>query len=124
MTNPDWDVYRDAQGNPVTITEEQMHAIWHAIRVVERVRRAEDYPSMWTNPEPNLYKSRLLGRLLIDGRPPLDEKPPDWWGGCGYHIVEGTEIGHYYFGPTPIPGRIEAGKFTIDPDDPRAAGRD
>jgi hypothetical protein len=33
---PAWDVYRDKDGKPVTITRERVHAIWHAIRIVSR----------------------------------------------------------------------------------------
>ena len=99
------DVYRDENGMPVTITEEQMHAIWHAAHVVEQVRREEGCSAIgepfgtpstgqwWVD----LYKSRLLGRMLIDGRPPLDEKPAKWLGGCAYHEVE-PDLDHYYMG--------------------------
>lgn len=117
-----WDVMRDAAGNAITLTPEQVQAVWHAIYVVERVRASEGYDSLWTNPQPNLGKSRLLGRMLVDGRPPLAEKPPHWVAGCGYHLVEGVEVGHYYFGSTPLPVTISNdGTVVIDPEDPRAS---
>ena len=31
---PEWDVYRDDDGVPVTITDAQVRAVWHALRVV------------------------------------------------------------------------------------------
>lgn len=98
-----WDVDRDEHGDPVTITPQQMRAIWHAVRVVNEVRRAEGYAPIgdrggWL---PDLAKSRLLGRMLIDGRPPLDEKPPDYVAARGYHLVE-PDLPHWYMGSTPF----------------------
>jgi hypothetical protein len=87
----DWDVYRDADGNPVTITEEQVHAIWHAIRVVEDVRRTEGSEPIGPGWEVNLYKSRLLGRMLIEGKPPLPgpaSELPHAMGAVAYWEVE------------------------------------
>lgn len=78
---PEWDVYRDSEGKPVTISNQQVYAIWHAIGVVEAVRRSENYESMWVNPIPNIAKSRLLGRILVAGRPPTKTKPPYVFGG-------------------------------------------
>lgn len=98
----DWDVFRDQDGKPVTITWEQVRAVWHAVHVVERVRRAEGHPSLWhirppnginqagfevsSQGEPELAKSRLLGRMLVSGLPPTKTKPPPlevggpaWW---------------------------------------------
>lgn len=85
-----WDVFRDQEGKPVTITEEQGRAIWHAIHVVEQVRKAEGEPSLWAHqsPEIEIAKSRLLGRMLYQGRPPLDEKPPTYFGAAGYHLTD------------------------------------
>jgi len=100
---PDWDVMRDADGWPVTISWDQVRAIWHAIFVVESVRRAEGHESLWYCREPSggrdakgnemntqtsaeLGKSRLLGRMLVDGLPPTMTRPPvemggpEWWG--------------------------------------------
>ena len=82
-----WDVYRDDHGEPVTITEQQMHAIWHAIGVVQQVRRAEDArPIGEGNWHADLYKSRLLGRMVLDGKPPYDEKPPTEVAACAYWL--------------------------------------
>lgn len=82
---PRWDVYRDEQGKPVTITRSQLAAIWHAVDVVEDVRNSEHFESLWDNGRPNLAKSRLLGRMLLSGLPPTKSKPPTvlsgpaWW---------------------------------------------
>jgi hypothetical protein len=89
--NPDWDVYRDLQGKAVTITEEQLDAIWHAIAVVGRVRATEKYQSLWSKPRPNLYKSRLLGRMLLDGKPPTRTKPPINLGGPAWSLLPGGD---------------------------------
>jgi hypothetical protein len=81
------DVLRDEYGKPITITEDQMRAIWHAIDVVNRIRRENDVPSLYDAPAgfaTEAYKSRLLGRILLYGRPPFDEKPPHAWGACDY----------------------------------------
>ncbi len=83
--NPDWDVHRDGHGRPVMITDEQVRAIWHAIYVVDQVRKQEGYRSIWEYPNADMYKSRLLGRMLLLGRPPTRTKPPmemggPWWG--------------------------------------------
>lgn len=90
--NPEqkWDVYRDDEGNPVTITQAQGRAIWHAIETVNAVRKAEGVKSLWEHPSPDIEmgKSRLLGRMLYQGRAPLNEKPPHHWGACGYHLTD------------------------------------
>lgn len=88
---PEWDVYR-ISGQPVTITAQQSAAIWHAVFVVERVRQAEGFESLWalgangkSNALANLTKSRLLGRMLFEGKPPTRTRPPremdgpSWW---------------------------------------------
>ena len=38
---------------------------------------------------------RLAAQLAMDGRPPLDEKPPKWSAACGYHVVE-ADLPHFY----------------------------
>lgn len=75
---PGWDVLRDLDGRPVTITWDQVRAVWHAIRVVEEVRRSEGHQSLWHPqwPSAELGKSRLLGRMLVQGRPPTRTRPP------------------------------------------------
>jgi hypothetical protein len=87
----EWDVYRDLDGNPVRLTVEQVRAIWHAINVVESVRSAENFESLWSHPYPNLAKSRLLGRMLVDGRPPTRTKPPRSWGGPDWSALPGGD---------------------------------
>lgn len=88
-----WDVYRDSTGAPVTITDEQMYAVFHALKTVDDVRRAEGCQTILDSIRQSgtfteVYKSRLLGRMLIHGRPPLDEKPPHAWGACDYSAVD------------------------------------
>ena len=87
----EWDVARDDDGNPITISVEQVYAIWQAIHVVEAVREKESYESLWTNPHPNLYKSRLLGRMLIQGRPPTRTRPPVLGGGPDWSGLPGGD---------------------------------
>lgn len=76
---PEWDVARYPDGTPITITEEQGHAILRAIRIVQSVERTEggSCGGVWE-------KSRLLGRILYEGLPPTRTKPPHdmgapWW---------------------------------------------
>jgi hypothetical protein len=90
---PEWDVYRDASGMPVTITPEQCRAIWHAISVVEEVRYAEGCEPLTAGGQANanLAKSRLLGRMLFDGRPPTRTRPPLAWGGPDWSALEGGD---------------------------------
>jgi hypothetical protein len=89
--NPDWDVYRDDNGRPVTITAEQVRAIWHAMRVVDAVRAHESHNSLWTNPKADIYKSRLLGRILVDGRPPTRTRPPLVYSGPDWSLLPGGD---------------------------------
>jgi hypothetical protein len=89
--NPDWDVYRNAKGEAVTLTKEQVEAIWRAIEVVGRVRRAEKYRPLWDNPRADLHKSRLLGRMLLDGKPPTRTKPPTRFAGPAWSLLPGGD---------------------------------
>lgn len=88
---PEWDVKRDNAGEPITVTWEQVYAIWHAVRVVELVRKAEGYESLWNKPQPNLYKSRLLGRMVIEGRPPTRTKPPNRYSEPRWDLLPGGD---------------------------------
>jgi hypothetical protein len=88
---PEWDVYRDANGKPVTIDDDQVRAIWHALAVVEAVREHEAYQSLWGNPRVDIYKSRLLGRMLCEGKPPTRTKPPVVWGGPDWSLLPGGD---------------------------------
>lgn len=91
VTPAEWDVFRDQQGKPVTINEDQLRAIWHAVSVVEQVRRSTGHQSLWDNPHPNLYKSRLLGRMLLDGLPPTTQLPPKVMGGPDWAGLPGGD---------------------------------
>lgn len=90
---PEWDVYRDAEGKPVTITDDQLTAIWHAVHVVNAVRRSEKVNQLAEEAgfETNAYKSRLLGRMLIRGRPPTRTRPPIDWGGPSWNALPGGD---------------------------------
>jgi hypothetical protein len=88
-----WDVYRDADGNPVTITPEQCAAVQHAVRVWAEVADAEDYyhaPGIRALIEAfnrtTMQKSCLMGRMLYDGKPPYDEAPPTYGAAPAYHL--------------------------------------
>ena len=89
--NPEWDVYRDDDGQPVTITEEQVRSVWHALRVVDEVRSREHHESLWTRPKANIYKSRLLGRMLLEGRPPTRPRPPLLVSGPDWSLLTGGD---------------------------------
>lgn len=95
-----WDVYRDAEGNAVTITEEQCVAIRHAVRtwaaVVAQEKQGAEYgitPELAqeiSNSFNSVYisKSCLMGRMLYQGRPPLDEAPPVEYAAPAYHLTD------------------------------------
>ena len=71
----------------MVLTPHQVRAIWNAIDIWQDVCRTElGKPLPFT--KPNLAKSRLLGRMLIDGRPPLPDAPPHFLGAGGYHLVD------------------------------------
>lgn len=89
-----WHPYRDANGKRVTLTDDQIRAVWHAIGIVRAVRAAEGYRDLFDDPRlaetvtsssTELAKSRLLGRILVTGRGPTRDKPPlelsgpAWW---------------------------------------------
>lgn len=86
---PEWDVYRDKDGKPVTLTWEQVKAVWHAWHIWMQVVYKEhpEWPDYCNNPI-NMEKSCLLGRMLIDGRPPLPEAPPLVMAAPAYHLVD------------------------------------
>jgi hypothetical protein len=94
---PEWDVYRDQDGKPVTLNADQVYAIWHGIHVVELVRKAESArplegtPEGYINWRTELYKSRLLGRMLLEGRPPTKTKPPMSFAGPDWSKLPGGD---------------------------------
>lgn len=97
-----YDVYRDADGNPVTLTEDQVRAVWHALQVRSQViadeQRAVPFDERTQHTAPDAFllcKSRLLGRMLIDGRPPLDYCPPHEAGAPDYFTAE-PDLHHFY----------------------------
>ncbi len=90
-----WDIYRDRNGNPVTITPEQCAAIQHAARVWLSVARAEGYraasaieAAVRAVDLAAVQKSCLMGRMLYDGKPPLDKAPPVVNAAPAYHLVK------------------------------------
>ena len=87
-----WEPLRDSSRNVVTITRSQLSAIWKAVEIVEAVRRSEGYPSMFEGSvRANLAKSRLLGRILLDGKGPTVTKPPLAWGGPEWSALDGGD---------------------------------
>lgn len=85
---PEWDVLRDEAGNPVTITAQQMQAIWRAVRVVNAVRQQNGMRSLWEGPpEAEMAKSRLLGRMLLYGLPPTRTRPPVAFSGPDWGLL-------------------------------------
>lgn len=98
--DPENDVYRDEQGNPVTIDKQQLQAIFRALDVVGRLRLVDPRFEGKLMNSIDIRKSRLLGRMLLDGRPPLPEKPEEYLGAPGYHLVE-PDLDHFYLGAGP-----------------------
>lgn len=127
-----WDVYRDAAGNPVTVecdyghfegelTDEQLVAVRHAFAVWEEVctdngygrawngaYRNEDGKVIWTHP--NIAKSRLLGRMIHQGKPPHDLPPPLEHSGGWWEVIED---GHALLPDTFVSNRPYDGKMVI-----------
>lgn len=87
-----WVPFYDAQGNPVTLTWEQVRAVFHCIEMVNDLRCTEPRQLNWpeTVMEPTIdiaghpWKSRALGRLLIQGKPLFVDKPPLSVAACDY----------------------------------------
>jgi hypothetical protein len=84
-------VYRDDTGRPVTITADQVRTVWHSLRVVDQVRNHERYPSLWDDPPADIYKSRLLGRIFVQGRPPTRTRPLTVFAGPGWSALPGGD---------------------------------
>lgn len=89
--------YRDPEtGQVVTLTPAQCAAVQHAFSVYNRVVQIE--LDKHSNPNPafdvahayflaTVSKSRLMGRLLYDGLPPLVDAPPIVDGGPDYSVA-------------------------------------
>jgi hypothetical protein len=82
----------------VTVTLPQVLAIARALNVVDSVWRHENYGALWDRDdlpdganENDLIKSRLLGRLLLQGRPPTKTRPPTRWGGPEWSLLPGGD---------------------------------
>lgn len=76
-----WDVYRDRDGKPVTVTPAQCAAIRHALQVYTEVCDAGGQGVFDSRTVLGILhfmnaKSALMGRMLYEGRPPLDLPPP------------------------------------------------
>lgn len=93
--NPFWQPMEDENGDPITFTDEQCRAIYHAMQVVVDVMRVERekgrrfhvaVPAEVLEKAQLMQKSRLFGRLLKDGKPPLVDAPPSLWGGPDYSV--------------------------------------
>ncbi|GAC1521596.1 MAG: hypothetical protein NVS3B1_05960 [Marmoricola sp.] len=92
-----FDVLRDSDDRPVTITPLQCQAIRHAFAVYESVISAEEARGAGPHPAfpPRTYralllvsKSALMGRMLYEGRPPLPVAPPVNQGAPAYHLAD------------------------------------
>jgi hypothetical protein len=57
----------------------------------EQVRSHERYPSLWENPRADIYKSRLLGRILVQGCPPTRTRPPTVLAGPDWSVLPGDD---------------------------------
>lgn len=95
----EWDIYRDANGTPVVLdfdcqymaaetlpralTADELVAVRRAVYVHGLVCTAENSDQHTLRPggefdwrSPNAQKSRLLGRMIHDGKPPTRTRPP------------------------------------------------
>lgn len=103
--HPTLDVYRDEDGNAVTITPEQCFALMQgdpSLLTGDQAKAVLRALYVWatirTKHSPTssppmlayaaLVKSCLLGRLLYDGRPPMAEPPPVHYAAPSYHLVD------------------------------------
>lgn len=86
--DPTWlPPYCDESGKPVTLTADQIHAVWRAVQIWQRVYfDAKGEHLEFT--QANLQKSCLLGRLLRDGKPPLPNPPPLAYSAPWYSLIE------------------------------------
>jgi hypothetical protein len=91
----EWDVYRNARGEAVTVTDEQCAAIRRAARVWLEVCEAEGYREVDAVRAvvdaligPTLLKSCLMGRMLYEGKPPTEERPPTMGSAPAYYLVD------------------------------------
>lgn len=121
-----WDVLRDTRGNPITITPDQCAAILHALHVYGEVVNAGGHGVFDSKAALAILrfmnaKSALMGRMLYDGRPPLNEPPPTtYMGAPAWHLYDpnlcracGGEVGK--------PGRALGA--SVDQDDAPASLR-
>ncbi len=89
MAIPDnWYPLKDSDRNPITITWEQVRAINHALVIWQQVYRKEKGKDPDLNNVANMWKSCLLGRILVEGKPPLENPPPVICSAPAYHLVD------------------------------------
>lgn len=113
---PEWDIHRHADGTPVAIdfdcqymtraslprplTDDELAAVRRAVEVHALVCAAEsdaqhkgalndDGSFDWT--AANAHKSRLLGRMIHDGKPPTRTKPPVVWAEPRWDLLPGGD---------------------------------
>ena len=98
-----WDVYRDRMGaavivpeslceRPRGLTREQLTAVRHAVKVWIDVREStapgSSYDSRDVTWGIDMVKSRLLGRMIHEGKRPHDFPPPLRYGGGWWEVIE------------------------------------
>lgn len=89
-----WLPLKDSDGNPITFDWRQIQAMNHAVSVWLEIKAK--YDTRWDGQirHVDMMKSRLLGRMMIQGLPPHKYPPPlemsgGWWelvehGRCGF----------------------------------------
>ena len=95
-------------------TEDQMHQFWDAIREVNQCRATNGMSRMGENNswEADVSKSRLLGRILMQGLPPQDEAPPRVFAAGWYEVID---VGHaWLYGPDSHYPEFEEGSHWED----------
>lgn len=90
---PDWELITDENGNPITINWDQSYAIWRAIDIWRKVAiefGGEHYEYLKDSPPRlvDMEKSCLLGRMTMEGKPPLPEPPPTCFSAPWYNLIE------------------------------------
>lgn len=111
----------DKSGRPITFTWEQVNAIWKYVSIWKKIYFKEKKQLPEFN-EANMAKSCLMGRMMMEGLPPLKDAPPVVLSAPAYHLVDELFC-QFCGGRRDDPGRtvsLEAGahtKYFMDPVD-------